>query len=248
MIDSYILITGASSGIGREMALYLSKSNNIILHGRDIERLETVKSLCHSPHKHKIWAKDLNNIHELESSLAQFIKDENINVKSFVHSAGYMKMTPLKIQSTQILETTLNTNIVSASIITKVLSNFTHNSNSLKSVVFISSNLSNMGAKALSAYGASKGAIDTLMRCLAVELAPKVRLNSVLPGAILTEMTKIIFENDEVRKRMNETYPLGIGEPLDICYIAEFLLSDKAKWITGQQITVDGGRSINVSA
>jgi NAD(P)-dependent dehydrogenase (short-subunit alcohol dehydrogenase family) len=105
-----------------------------------------------------------------------------------------------------------------------------------------------MGAKGMSAYGASKGAIDTLMRCLAVELAPKVRLNSILPGAIPTEMTQAIFDNEQVRKRMAETYPLGIGEALDICYMAEFLLSEKAKWITGQQFTVDGGRSINITA
>ena len=248
MINSFILITGASSGIGREMAIYLSKYNNIILHGRDIERLKKVQSECHSSDKHKIWAKDLNNIHDIETSLAQFIKDENIGIVSFVHCAGYMKMEPLKVQSKQTLENTFNTNVISASIITKVLSSSKHNSSSLKSVVFISSNLSNMGAKAMSAYGASKGAIDTLMKCLAVELAPKVRLNSILPGAIPTEMTKNIFENEDVRKRMNESYPLGIGEPLDICYMAEFLISDKSKWITGQQFTVDGGRSINISA
>jgi NAD(P)-dependent dehydrogenase (short-subunit alcohol dehydrogenase family) len=122
------------------------------------------------------------------------------------------------------------------------------NLGALKSVVYLSSNLSNMGAKGMSAYGASKGAIDTLMRCLAVELAPRVRLNSILPGAIPTEMTKAIFDNEEVRTRMIETYPLGIGEALDICYLAEFLLSNKSKWITGQQFTVDGGRSINISA
>jgi NAD(P)-dependent dehydrogenase (short-subunit alcohol dehydrogenase family) len=105
-----------------------------------------------------------------------------------------------------------------------------------------------MGAKGMSAYGASKGAIDTLMRCLAVELAPKVRLNSILPGAIPTEMTQAIFDNEKVRTRMAEMYPMGIGEALDICYMAEFLLSEKAKWITGQQFTVDGGRSINITA
>jgi NAD(P)-dependent dehydrogenase (short-subunit alcohol dehydrogenase family) len=248
MINTFTLITGASSGIGREMAIYLSKSNNVILHGRDIERLKKVQSECHSSDKHKIWVKDLNNIHDIETSLAQFIKDENICIVSFVHCAGYMKMTPLKMQSAQTLESTFNTNVISASIITKVLSSSKLNSSSIKSVVFISSNLSNLGAKAMSAYGASKGAVDTLMKCLAVELAPKVRLNSILPGAIPTEMTKNIFENKDVRKRMIETYPLGIGEPLDICYMAEFLLSEKSKWITGQQITVDGGRSINISA
>ena len=166
----------------------------------------------------------------------------------YVHCAGYMKMVPLKMSTAQILTSTLNTNIISASLITKALMNNKFNLGALKSVVYLSSNLSNMGAKGMSAYGASKGAIDTLMRCLAVELAPRVRLNSILPGAIPTEMTQAIFDNEEVRTRMTETYPLGIGEALDICYMVEFLLSNKSKWITGQQFTVDGGRSINISA
>lgn len=248
MKTKYILITGSSSGIGRVTAVYLSKANCIILHGRDQDRLEKVKSQCDIHFDHKIWTQDLNEINDIEASLSQFILKENIEVIGYVHCAGYMKMVPLKMSTAQILTSTLNTNIISASLITKVLMNNKFNLGALKSVVYLSSNLSNMGAKGMSAYGASKGAIDTLMRCLAVELAPRVRLNSILPGAIPTEMTKAIFDNEEVRTRMIETYPLGIGEALDICYLAEFLLSNKSKWITGQQFTVDGGRSINISA
>ena len=247
MKTSYILITGSSSGIGREMAIYLSKVNHIILHGRDQERLKKVKSQCGTQFDHKIWPQDLNEINDIEASLSQFILKENIEIIGYVHCAGYMKMVPLKMSTAQILTSTLNTNVISASLITKILINNKFNPSALKSVVYLSSNLSNMGAKGMSAYGASKGAVDTLMRCLAVELAPKVRVNSILPGAIPTEMTQAIFENEEVRVRMAETYPLGIGEALDICYMAEFLLSNKSKWITGQQFTVDGGSSINIS-
>jgi len=156
-------------------------------------------------------------------------------------------MAPLKFSSLNILSKSFNTNVISASLICKVLTNRKANNGALLDVVFISSNISNMGAKGMSAYGASKGAIDTLMRCLAIELAPKTRVNSILPGAVLTEMTHNIFENDEVRSRMEATYPLGIGEPNDIFQVVDFLLSDKSKWITGQQIIVDGGRSINIS-
>jgi NAD(P)-dependent dehydrogenase (short-subunit alcohol dehydrogenase family) len=247
MKTSYILITGSSSGIGKEMAIYLSKANNIVLHGRDQERLVKVMSKCDTEFNHKIWTQDLSEIEDIEGSLSQFITSENIEIIGYVHCAGYMKMLPLKMSTAQILTATLNTNIISASLITKVLINKKLNSQALKSVVFLSSNLSNMGAKGMSSYGASKGAIDTLMRCLAVELAPMVRLNSILPGAIPTEMTQAIFNNEEVRTRMIQAYPLGIGEALDICYMAEFLLSTNSKWITGQQFTVDGGRSINIS-
>ncbi len=247
MKSQYILITGASSGIGREMAIYLSRTNQILLHGRSNVRLENVINECDCHFNHKMWIQDLNDIEQVEKSLLDYIGKEEVEISGYVHCAGYMKIAPLKISTVQILNTTFNTNVISSSLIIKVLTNFRMNRGALKSVVFISSNLSNRGAKGMSAYGASKGAVDTLMRCLAVELAPKVRLNSVLPGAIQTEMTKAIFEDEVVGRRMADAYPLGLGEALDVCYVVDFLLSSKAKWITGQQFTVDGGRSIDIS-
>ena len=121
MKTPYMLITGSSSGIGREMAIYLSKVNHIILHGRDYERLQNVKSQCDINFDHKIWAQDLNEINDIERSLSQFILKENIEISGYVHCAGYMKMVPLKMSTAQILTSTLNTNIISASLITKIL-------------------------------------------------------------------------------------------------------------------------------
>ena len=105
-----------------------------------------------------------------------------------------------------------------------------------------------MGAKAFNVYSASKAALDALMRSLAVELAPNVRLNSVLPGAIQTRMTDHIFKDAELLNRMTKDYPLGVGYPSDIFEMVRFLISDESRWITGQQFVVDGGRSINISA
>ena len=85
------------------------------------------------------------------------------------------------------------------------------------------------------------------MRCLAVELAPKVRVNSVLPGAVRTRMTEGIFANGEVVARMNSQYPLGLGTASNIADAVSFLLSEKASWITGQQLTVDGGATIDIT-
>ena len=121
------------------------------------------------------------------------------------------------------------------------------NKYTLRSVVLISSNISNFGAVAHSVYGASKGAVDAMMRSLAVELAPRVRINSVLPGAVHTAMTEHIYENKDLIHRMEAAYPLGLGTTSYIADAVEFLLSDKAGWITGQQLTVDGGRNINIT-
>lgn len=212
-----------------------------------MQRLEAVRQSCDPQAQCLTWRMDLDDISAVEETLTGFIRDAGIDIAHFVHCAGVMKMLPLKMMTAEVLQKHFNTNVFAAACITKTLAGKKSNKSALKSAVYISSNISNMGARALSAYGASKGALDALMRCLAMELAPKVRINSVLPGAVMTEMTGAIFENETVAERMAATYPLGFGHPDDIYEMVDFLLSDKAKWVTGQQFTVDGGRTVNVS-
>ena len=207
--ENFIFITGASSGIGRCLAVNLSRSSNIIIHGRKEERLEETRSLCSADTRQLIFNFDLSKVNELESALSSFISQNNIEISNFVHCAGFLKMIPLKMVTLELINTTFATNITSANLIVKLLINRKINNSALESAVFISSNISNFGAKAFSTYAASKGALDSLMRCLAVELAPKVRINSVLPGGIETEMTRSVYENKEVIDRIFASYPLG---------------------------------------
>lgn len=247
MDNEYVLVTGASSGIGAQVATLLSNKYSIVLNGRDCARLNSVMNQC-SEGNHKIWQYDLKEVNEVESALSTFILVNGIKVSYFVHCAGMMKNIPIKMFTTEIFADTFNTNVVSAAMITKVLSSKKLNDKALKSAVFISSNISNFGAKAHSVYGSSKAALDGLMRSLAIELAPNVRINSVLPGAIKTTLTAHIFEDENLIKKMEATYPLGLGCTGDIANVVEFLLSENSKWMTGQQIIVDGGRTINITA
>lgn len=243
----FVLVTGATSGIGKEIAIQLSYASNVVLHGRSLEKINDTEKLCFPKGEVLKWVCDLEKIDEVENSLLSFLSINNIEITRFVHCAGIMKMIPLKMSTLNILQETFNVNVFAPNFICKVLINKKANSSALNSAVFISSNISNYGAKAMSSYGASKSAIDGLMRSLAVELAPKVRINSVLPGAVETEMTKDILGNGDVKERMLATYPLGIGTPNDIFQVVSFLLSENARWITGQQFTIDGGRTINIS-
>jgi NAD(P)-dependent dehydrogenase (short-subunit alcohol dehydrogenase family) len=243
----FVLVTGASSGIGRQIAIRLSVNHNVVLNGRNLERLFKTKEYCSSGNIQLIFNKDLSNNKILEEDLSMFIGENNIEISHFVHCAGIMKMVPLKMVTTEIITSTFATNVISAALILKVLISKKSNNAALNSAVLISSNISNFGAKAFSIYGASKASLDGLMRSLAIELAPKVRINSVLPGAIKTEMTEAIFNDHETIQRIEAEYPLGLGNVNDIFEIVEFLLSDKARWITGQQFTVDGGRTINIT-
>ncbi|KXH85471.1 SDR family NAD(P)-dependent oxidoreductase [Chryseobacterium kwangjuense] len=245
---SIVLLTGATAGIGEDIAVKLSEKYDLILTGRNIEKLNELQQKLTQECKSYVLPMDLSNLEKMETTLLEFLKDQNINIHKLVHCAGFMKMIPLKLINNDFMLECFTTNVFSASLLVKLLTNKKHNNSLLDAVVFISSNISNRGAKAMSTYGASKSALDGLMRNFAVELAPKVRLNSVLPGAVLTKMTQNIFDNEDVMSRMQAQYPLGIGYGADIADAVNFLLSDEARWITGQQMTVDGGRSINISS
>ena len=245
--EQYIIVTGASSGIGSVIAKSLSKTYKVIIHGRDPEKINQVIAGCENPSQQLAFIADLQQYEDLETVLGKFIALKNIEVIGYVHCAGFMNMLPAKMTSVAAIQKIFSTNLFSAAIIVKVLLQRKVNAGALKNVVFISSNISNFGAKAFSLYSASKAGIDGLMRSLAVELAPTVRVNSVLPGAIYTPMTTAIFQDEEKVKSMLSTYPLGEGFPDDISNMVEFLMSDKSKWITGQQFTVDGGRTIDIS-
>lgn len=241
----YTLVTGASSGVGKELAIYLSKTRNIILNGRNEERLLDTQRKCEN--NAIVWNYDLADIEHIESELSDLIKTNDLIISDFVHCAGVMKMVPIRSVNTEILNSTFAVNVFAPALITKTLAAKRINGRSLKSVVFISSNISNRGAAAFSVYGSSKSALDGLMRNLAIEIAPNVRINSVLPGGMITDMTKDIFSDEGKMAEFEKNYPLGIGTPAEVSEVVEFLLSNHSRWITGQQITVDGGRAINIT-
>lgn len=244
----FVLVTGASSGIGRAIAVTLSQSYPLILCGRNKQRLEQTRLACEHADRHLPWAFDLADIGLLEQALPQLLTDRKITIGAFVHCAASLIVLPLR--SITLAQTTalFNVNVLSAMEIVRLLTRKQVNGKQLNKVVFISSVVSQFGAKGFSAYGASKAALDGLMKSLAVELAPAVRVNSVLPGTVKTAMTEAMFDDPETADRLGQGYPLGLGAPSDISNAVEFLLSDKAGWITGQQLVVDGGRSVTISA
>lgn len=92
-----VIITGASSGIGRIIAIKLSENYNVILNGRNEDKLMSVLQDCDKEGSHLIWAADLEDTHTLEDKLRTFIDLEDISISHFVHCAGFMKMLPLKL-------------------------------------------------------------------------------------------------------------------------------------------------------
>lgn len=152
----YVFLTGASSGVGRELAVYLSENYNLIINGRNEDRLSETKSLCRN--EVLIWPYDLTQTASLEEDLSRWLKSKELCITSFVHCAGLMKMVPVRSVDSKVLFDTFSTNVFAPELITKVLASRKINSRNLISVVFISSNISNRGAAAFSVYGSSKAA------------------------------------------------------------------------------------------
>ncbi len=114
------------------------------------------------------------------------------------------------------------------------------------SFIWISSNASIKAQKGLCNYSASKAGVNASVRSLALEIAPKYRINAISPGFTMTEMIEnwsSIYDKDYIES-MDKSYPLGIGKPSQITPLVCFLLSEDSTWITGQNIIIDGGGSL----
>ena len=239
------LVTGASSGIGQEIAIRLSASRSVLLHGRDQSRLEETLSLC-SPGNHQLWNFDLEAVEDIRSSLSTLCSEYKLLVSEFVHCAGIPSVSAARMISAIQIQRVFNINTISALEICATLLR-KNNQSALKNVVFVSSIWGTYGSVGHTVYSATKGALDAAMRSLAVELAPNARVNSLALGAVDTPMAASALSNPEIRAHAEKNYPLGIGTTEDAASICEFILSDAAKWITGQVIVADGGRTAHMS-
>ena len=242
-MNSYLLVTGANGGIGRLLCSELSKQNNLLLSGMPSEReeLEVLRKSLGISNNHLIWTVDFASDRMLLfDSLNSFLQMNEIAVHSFVHCAGITQIIPFRNFTPDRVNKIFEINVFSAIEILRVLLK-KDNHGALRNILFISALWSIRGNSGNSIYSASKGALNSLVLALTQELSPKVRVNSLLPGAIMTPMSENLDKS--FLEKMNEETPLGIGKIEDVVNYACFLLSDKAKWITGQNIVVDGGRS-----
>lgn len=242
MKDSFLLITSATSSFAVELINSFHEPKNLLLHARNELELDLlIKKL---PIQHNIvrWIYDFEEIDDLGETLKQCIKANNLNVSEFIHFSGVLSLGLIRTISLSRSLKTFNVNFFSALEIIRVLTSKT-NEKAIKNIILISSLSSLFGERGNSLYVSSKSALDGLVRSLSLELAPSVRINSILPGGINTKMNAIALLNDP---DMLNNYPLGEGHSLDVVNYIDFLLSEKSRWITGQNVIVDGGRSRNI--
>jgi NAD(P)-dependent dehydrogenase (short-subunit alcohol dehydrogenase family) len=236
---SRTLVTGASSGIGAAVARRLSTSRALVLHGRNEKRLEELAAEL--PGKPIIWKADFAHPSSLSSELAQIVNDESITIEALVHCAGIVRVLPLRDMDPSSVAELVNVNFAAAVQLVRTLVQRRVNGTSLRNVIFLSSTHAHRGAKGIAVYAGAKAALEATARAMAIELAPGVRVNSIVSGGVETPMSADAFSDPERRAAMEREYPLRVGAIDDVVGAIEFLLSDASSWITGTTLTVDGG-------
>lgn len=243
--DKTIIITGASSGIGRQSAVTCSELGaKLALVGRNKQELESTKALCSNANVN-VYCSDITEYENIE----KIVKDVSLNfgkINGFIHSAGIGMTKPLKLLKVSDYEQVMKINVYAALEFIKILSKKKYLPEEGSSYVLISSVMGELGDIGNIAYCTSKSALLSAAKAIALELSPKkVRVNCVLPGVVLTEMAKELFEtiSSEAKQELKDKHPLGFGDPDDVANACAYLLSDASRWITGSNFMVDGGYS-----
>lgn len=236
-----ILVTGASSGIGLSICrAVVASGGKVIGVARREGRLKEMEKELSAEHASYIKA-DLSLDADIEKIVTKMPE-----VNGLVYAAGITKLSPLKFIKRQNLEEVMNINYFSMVLL---LSQITRQKkikrNAYSSIVLISSVAQQVGTKSSLLYTGSKGAMSAGSRVIANELSSqKIRVNTIEPGMVQTAMASEMEDmlSKEVVEKDMKQYPLGYGTPEDVANATVFLLSDASRWMTGQSVTLDGGR------
>lgn len=241
LIAKKILVTGASSGIGKAIAIECSKLGaTVFITGRNVANLnQTFQELEGAEHG-QIPA-DITNSTELDNLVGQLPVLDGI-----VHSAGVSFPTPFPFVNEEKIDQTFSVNF-NAPVLLNLALLKQKKINKKGSIVFISS-ISGVfcSSPGGSVYSASKGAINGMMQGMAVDLAGKgIRVNSINPGMVETDILLGSGISEEQMNEEKKKYPLKrFAQPSEIAYSAVYLLSDASLWVTGSALKVDGGYTI----
>jgi NAD(P)-dependent dehydrogenase (short-subunit alcohol dehydrogenase family) len=232
LADKTILVTGASSGLGRQIAISSAKMGaKLIVTGRNTARLnDTFREL--EGDGHALHTADLTQADQI-ASLVDFAK----RVDGVVHSTGIQKMTPLRLMDRAVLAEVMDVNFTAPVMLTQRLL-YKNAISPGGSIVLLSSMSARIGTVGLVPYSSAKAALNGFVSCVALEQAKrKIRVNSIVPSVVDTPMWPYGIGLDVQRA----VHPFGLGTPDDIANAAIYLLSNASRWVTGSELVMDGG-------
>ena len=247
--ENVIYITGATAGIGYATAqLCLERGASVVITGRNKDRLSEAESnllkISSSVVAHNIDVSDESQVTKsLKDTYDAFGKiDGLVNNAPSIHTG---KIIDLEMSSWR---TNFKANLDAVFITTKTVLPWMIKAKT-GSIVNIASVVGLKGVSFMSAYGAAKAGLINFSRAAAVEAAPYVRVNSIIPGAVLTPATERAIPNEDLLDATINTIPLKrIADPMELAKPIAFLLSSDASFITGASLVVDGGKTADLNA
>ena len=242
--NKLILVTGASSGIGRQCAVVCSKMGaRVVLFGRDSARLDTTLQMMKEPERHIKYAVDLVDYKKVEEIIPDLVSAMG-KIDGLINCAGISTTLPINSSTPEKMELFFKTNVIGPMNLTRLVVKSSYFSKTGGSVIFISSVMGVVGESGKVLYSMTKGALVASAKSLAVELSTRnIRVNTISPGVVESPMSQraVYSKDQESRDRISGLHPLGLGTSDDIANACVFLLSDSGKWITGTNLIVDGG-------
>ena len=232
-----ILVTGASSGIGRGIAVLCSKMGaTLVLQGRNKQKLKTTQEQL-SGSGHSLVLGDLTDREAVVRMM-----DEIPLLDGVVHGAGIGQRIPCKQLREEEVDRVMDTNFKGPILLQQILLEKKKISKGA-SIIFIASYAAYSPSVGHAIYSASKGALISYANCLCLELAPrKIRVNSICPAMVWTDLIRNEGIEEEELKEDERRYPLKrYGQPEDIAHLAVFMLSDASTWMTGSNVQITGG-------
>jgi NAD(P)-dependent dehydrogenase (short-subunit alcohol dehydrogenase family) len=239
----WVVVSGASSGIGRAACTALAVNGaRVVLMGRDESRLADTAATLEGA-EHQVLPLDLKQHEAIAPAITQ-LRQRIGPIYGFCHAAGVVETRPLSASSVELIQGQLDINVLAGLELARVICRRDIMTPDGGSVLFISSVYGRVGMPGQIGYCATKGAIASATRAMAIELARRnIRVNCLSPGLVNTEMTKRSLGalSAEHGDRLKAQHPLGPGEPEDVARAIVFMLSPGSRWITGADLAVDGG-------
>ena len=239
----WIVLTGASSGIGRAIAIELARrSARLLLLGRNQDKLrETAAQL--PADAARVVVQDLHHTDVLMSLVADHARDHG-RVYGLCYCSGVVETRPLASIQPEGFRDMVNVNVTAGLELARAVCRRTVMTEEGGALLFIASIYGLVGMPGQIAYSATKGALQSAARSMAIELARRrIRVNTLSPGLVHTPLTDMAFSvlSKEQVRAIEEAHPLGSGTPEDVAHAATFLLAPQSRWITGTDVVIDGG-------
>jgi len=248
MKEKRVVVTGASSGIGLAAArLFLESGATVALMGRRKRQLEEAAGGYLESRRAIVVPADLSDQKEAESAFGTVL-DRLGGLDVLVNAAGILKAGDIAATTLELWDESMNINLRSIFHLMKLAVPYLEQSRG--NIVNVSSVKGLRAFPGVLAYCVSKAGLDQLTRCAALELAPRgIRVNAVNPGVVVTELHRSGGMADDSYAKFLEhsktTHPMGrVGQPAEIAELICFLASEKAGWITGATVSIDGGRAL----